>query len=78
MPTPHAAAIGNRDRLGQRPRAKRVEAWNRLATDLDPGKPYAIVTTVLLEADVACSIFADKIRDGRSSTSIADSWPVGH
>lgn len=53
------------------PKAKRVEAWSRLARDLDLGKLDAMVTTVGLEEapDVARSIFSGQIR-GRTVVDV--------
>ncbi|MHA6645188.1 acrylyl-CoA reductase (NADPH) [Mesorhizobium sp. A623] len=53
------------------PKAKRIEAWTRLARDLDLGKLDAMVTTVGLEEapDVARSIFSGKIR-GRTVVDV--------
>ena len=53
------------------PKAKRIEAWTRLAQDLDLDKLDAMVTTVGLEAapDVARSILSGKIR-GRTVVDV--------
>lgn len=53
------------------PKAKRIEAWTRLARDLDLDKLDAMVTTVGLEEapDVARSIFSGKIR-GRTVVDV--------
>lgn len=53
------------------PKAKRIEAWVRLARDLDLAKLDAMVTTVGLEEapDVAHSIFSGKIR-GRTVVDV--------
>ncbi|MFU0506940.1 acrylyl-CoA reductase (NADPH) [Pseudaminobacter sp. NGMCC 1.201702] len=53
------------------PKAKRIEAWARLARDLDLGKLDAMVTTVGLEEapDVARGIFSGKIR-GRTVVDV--------
>lgn len=53
------------------PKAKRIEAWTRLASDLDLAKLDAMVTTVGLEEapDVARSIFSGKVR-GRTVVDV--------
>jgi len=53
------------------PKAKRIEAWTRLARDLDLSKLETMVTTVNLEEapDVARSIFAGQIR-GRTIVDV--------
>lgn len=53
------------------PKAKRIEAWTRLARDLDLGKLDAMVTTVGLEEapDVARSILSGRIR-GRTVVDV--------
>lgn len=53
------------------PKARRIEAWTRLARDLDLDKLDAMVTTVGLEEapDVARSIFSGKIR-GRTVVDV--------